>query len=382
MKKINDLEVDIGDKTYVIEIKSEQQKLKDKLYEPHVWYDGDDKQITETRSYWEDPSFVKLLTEDAKVKKLLIDNLGSLDVAIKEIKQYKPQNPLAKAMEQVRKATQPLKETIDKINMPQEVIDKLYPKMKGFRLADIEYMDKDGKIVVRRGLFPKDIIEKEKLKEVKASIKKKMVSSTTISKGKVRIAPTSFLGSLIKERKINTFQTVDIASGIKGRKANSKAPYDREPVLGTGLKSYMDRNKIKTPVDIIKAYKKDKSLKVKTWANCVAFLNQMNYEPEEVFEYALTAVSNTKERWNRHRIFREYEKNESGAIEDICKYYRAHIISKLPLKSFYHSDFLKDWCVMNNVIFSSEENFRQCLKGMIKAFNKKHTKDKLPEKLK
>ena len=144
----------------------------------------------------------------------------------------------------------------------------------------------------------------------------------------------------------------------------------------------MQRNNIKTPVDIIKAFKKDKSLKVKTWANCVAFLNQMNYEPDEVFEYALTAVSNTKERWNRHRIFREYEINESGAIEDICKYYKTHLKSKLPLKSFYGNDFFKDWCINNNVYFGSEENFRQCLKGMVKAFNKKYPKKKIPEKLK
>ena len=57
-------------------------------------------------------------------------------------------------MGQVRKATQPLKETLDKINMPQAVIDKLYPKMKGFKLGEIEYKDKSGKTVVRRGLFP------------------------------------------------------------------------------------------------------------------------------------------------------------------------------------------------------------------------------------
>ena len=43
-----------------------------------------------------------------------MDNFGSLNIAVKEIKNYKPQTPLAKAMEQVRKATQPLKETIDK----------------------------------------------------------------------------------------------------------------------------------------------------------------------------------------------------------------------------------------------------------------------------
>ena len=176
MKKVNDLEVDIGDKTYVIEIKSEQQKIKDKMYEPEVSYDGTEKLITETRSFWEDPSFIKLLTEDANVKKLIMENFGSLNVAVKEIKKYKPQTPLAKAMEQVRKATQPLKETIDKINMPQEVIDKLYPNMKGFQLGEIKYEVKSGKTVVRRGLFPKDAIEKEKLdgrlKEIKDGSKR------------------------------------------------------------------------------------------------------------------------------------------------------------------------------------------------------------------
>ena len=75
MKKVNDLEVNIGDKTYVIEVKSEKQKLKDKNYKPEVWFDGDEKHITETRSYWEEPDFIKLLTEDANVKKLILDNL-------------------------------------------------------------------------------------------------------------------------------------------------------------------------------------------------------------------------------------------------------------------------------------------------------------------
>ena len=99
----------------------------------------------------------------------------------------------------------------------------------------------------------------------------------------------------------------------------------------------------------------------------------MNYEPDEVFEYALTAVSNTKERWNRHRIFREYEINESGAVEDMCKYYKTHLKSKLPLKVFFGSQFLKDWCSNKTVLLSSEENFRQCLKGIVKAHNKKYT---------
>ena len=459
MKKVNDLEVDIGDKTYVIEIKSEKQKLKDKKYKPDVWYDDEHgKQITETRSFWEDPSFIKLLTEDANVKKLVIDNFGSLDIAVKEIKKYKPIDKLAQAMGEVRKATRPLKETLDKINMPQAVIDKLYPKMKGFKEGEIEYKTKDGKTVVRRGLFPKDHIDKiipkvlkgmnkefegtfleevgtdimfakltankaelskkygkpfddayesykkgqgkksrnemaisikkQRKEELKASIKKKMVSSTVISEGKIRTKPATFMGSLgrllHKERKIDNLATLDLATHLKGTKASKKAPYIRRPITGTGLQSYMDRQKppLKTPVDIIKAYKKDKSLVVKTWENLVWNLRQMNYEPDEVFNYALTAVSNTKERWNEHRIFREIEKNESGAGDDMCRYYKTHLKAKLPLKSLYHSDFLKDWCVNNDIWFSSEENLRVNLKKMIRGWNKKYPNDKIREKLK
>jgi len=411
MKKVNDLEVTIGDKTYVIEVKSEQKKLRDKNYKPNEIDLGDGEiGLEEWRNYWEDPSFIKLLTEDANVKKLIMDNFGSLDIAVKEIKKYKPQTPLAKAMVQVRKATQPLKETMDKISMPQEVIDKLANK----NIHSIKDLLENHQTEETGFTPPKQHIQFA-IDSTKADAKKIGITYEEMcewnSKGGginkktgdrwylledkdfrygfkwvklKKLKSTSFLGSLIKERKLTTIPTLDLATHLKGMKANKKAPYDRLPITGTGLKSYMDRQKppLKSPVDVIKAFKKDKSLKVKSWENLVWFLRQMNYEPDEVFEYALTAVSNTKERWNRHRIFREFEKNESGAIEDICKYYKTHLKSKLPLKSFYGNDFFKDWCINNNVYFGSEENFRQCLKGMVKAFNKKYPKKKIPEKLK
>ena len=75
---------------------------------------------------------------------------------------------------------------------------------------------------------------------------------------------------------------------------------------------------------------------------------------------------------------RNFEKEKSHGKHD----YKTHLKSKLPLKVFYYSNFFKDWCANNNVLFSSQENFRQCLKGMIKDYNKKYPKDKIPEKLK
>ena len=332
MKKINDLEVHIGDTTYVIEVKSEQKKLRDKNYKPNVVNEGtEDEGLEEWRNYWEDPSFLKLLKERDGVRKKIEEAFGDIEVGVKEIKEYKPTNPLAKTMVQVRRATQPLRETLARAR---------------HKLA---------------------------MTNVDGSVRKTRL--------KVSLIP-SIVPLIDKKRHLNTIETLDIATKLKGMKANKKAPYDRLPITGTGLNSYMKRNNCKSPVDVIKAFKNDKSLKVKSWENLVWFLRQMNYYPDEVFEYALTAVSNTKERWNRHRIFREYEINESGAIEDMCKYYKTHLKSKLPLKVFFGSKFLKDWCSNNNVLFSSEENFRQCLKGMIKDFNKKYPKDKIPEKLK
>ena len=332
MKKISDLEVNIGDTTYVIEVKSEKKKLRDKNYKPNVLNAGTpDEGPEEWRNYWEDPSFLKLLKERDGVRKKIEEAFGNIEVGVKEIKEYKPQNPLAKTMEQVRKSTQPLRETLARAR------------------HNIAMTNIDG----------------------------------SVRKTRLKTSQTASIVPLIdKKRYLTGIATLDMAKELKGMKANKKAPYDRPPITGTGLNSYMKRNNLKSPVDVIKAFKNDKSLKVKSWENLVWFLRQMNYEPDEVFEYALTAVSNTKERWNRHRIFREYEINESGAVEDMCKYYKTHLKSKLPLKVFFGSQFLKDWCSNNNVLFSSEENFRQCLKGMVKAHNKKYPKDKIPEKLK
>ena len=331
MKKVNDLEVNIGDKTYVIEVKSEKKKLRDKNYKPEEIFIDGVKHLQEHRSYWEDPNFIKLITSERRVKKIIESAFGNLEVGVKEIKEYKPKDKLALAMQQVRKSTEPF----------NTFLRDLYIK-KSTSLGD-------GR--VRKQRFKRNPV-------------------------------TPIVTHMDKDRKLNTVSSLDLATKLFPLPASKKAPYNRNPITGTGLYTYMKKNNLKTPVDIIKAYKTDKSLKIKTWENLVLILRQMNYFPDEVFEYATTAVSNTKERWNRHRIFREYELNGSGAVEDFCQYYKTHLKSKLPLKSLIHSDFIKDWCINNNVIFKSDENFRHNVKEMIKAWNKKYPKDKIPEKLK
>jgi len=312
--------------TIYITAKTKKMKLAEQTYQPYTFFDGSEKHIQETRNYWEEPNAVEdmfnsFTPEKAiQVRELLIETFGTLDVGIEKVVDYKPTTSLAKTMAKVRKATQPLKETLD----------------KGLAKHNIDTINRLSSIV------------------------------PLIDKGRV----------------LNSIASSSLASELKGFPANREAPYDRPPIIGTGLRSYMNRNKINTPVDIIKTYKKDSSIKVKTWPNLIWYLRQMNFEPDEVFEYALTAVSGTKERWNKHRIFREYENNESGAIVDMCREYKKHLKLKIPLKMFFGNAFFKKWCIDNNVLFSSEENFRQNLKKMVKEFNKKYPKDKIPEKLK
>ena len=169
MKKVNDLEVHIGDTTYVIAVKSEKQKLKEKNYKPDVWYDGDEKCITETRSYWEEPTFVASLRARNEVKKKIDEAFGNLEVGIKEIKEYKLQNPLAKTMEQVRKATQPLRETLERARHKLAVTNT------------------DG----------------------------------SVRKQRLKISPIPAIVPLIdKKRYLTGIATLDMASEIKGMKAN------------------------------------------------------------------------------------------------------------------------------------------------------------------
>jgi len=322
--------------------KTKEMKLAEQNYKPNEIDLGDGEiGLEEWRNYWEEPHAVEDMfnafspERALQVRELLIETFGTLDVGIEKVVDYEPTTSLAKTMAKVRKATQPLKETLDKA--------KLKAKLEA---------------------------EKKDLKNWKRKIETK----------KDRL--NSLVPLIDKNRVLHSIASSSLAVELKGQPANRKAPYNRPPIIGTGLTTYMTRNKINTPVDIIKTYKKDSSIKVKTWPNLIWYLRQMNFEPDEVFNYALTAVAGTKERWNKHRIFREYENNESGAIIDMCREYKKHLKLKIPLKMFFGNDFFKKWCIDNNVLFSSEENFRQNLKKMIKEFNKKYPNDKIPEKLK
>lgn len=273
------------------------------------------------------------LDQHRRITDTLEKTFHSVEDGLYQIKNYVPKDKLAQTMDMVRHNSRALRETIERAKHEQAMS-------------------------LSRGKTRKTILKPS------------------------RIAPVVPL--IDKARPLDRIE--DAATGIlsvlKGLPASKKSPYERPPIVGTGLTTYMQKNKLKTPVDIIKAYKKDNSLKAKTWSHLVFYLRQMNYEPQEVLEFAITAVAGTKKRWNDHRIFREYEKNESGAILEMCIEYKKHLKTKKALKVFYKSKFYLKWCLDNDVLFDSEENFRINLKEMVRGWNKKYPNDKIREKLK
>jgi hypothetical protein len=101
------------------------------------------------------------------------------------------------------------------------------------------------------------------------------------------------------------------------------APYNRLPVSGSGLMSYMQKHNLTTPVEIIKTYKKDKTLKMRDYDHLVLTLRQMNIGWNEALEYVCEAINSSSQRYFYHRIEKEFLYNNGKALVDLVEYYYA-----------------------------------------------------------
>ena len=152
---------------------------------------------------------------------------------------------------------------------------------------------------------------------------------------------------------------------------------------------YMASNNLKFVHDIIKAHGKQKKKFVvgnngndeQAWNEVVQVLRSINMTPQEALDYSIGSVQ-TKARFIELRVVREYKSNSKYTVNSFIKIYRKHLASKKPLKVFAVSNDFGKWCLDNDLYFKSDENLRQNIKIMIKAWNEDNPKDKLPTKLK
>ena len=206
------------------------------------------------------------------------------------------------------------------------------------------------------------------------------VGTTGRRKQKFKISKVPELIPLIKDRrKINDIESFDLDDGFKVTGLVIKGK--RQPLTGLGLYSYMERNKINHVVDIIKAWPKDKSLKVPSWKVLMVYLKSLNFTPEEVLDGAIMS-SQTKKRFIEKRIFREYENNAEYAVNNLIEIYRNFLKTKQPFKMFLADKKFLLWCQEEDINFESDNHCRDTVKQAVKLYNKKNPKDKIPEKMK
>ena len=205
------------------------------------------------------------------------------------------------------------------------------------------------------------------------------VGTTGRRKQTFKISKVPEIIPLIKDRrKINDLTDFDFdVISMRGRVVDGK----RKPLTGLGLHSYMERNKINHVVDIIKAWPKDKSLKVPSWKVLFAYLKTLNFTPEEVLDGAIMS-SQTKKRFLEKRIFREYENNAEYAVNNLIEIYRNFLKTKQPFKMFLADKKFLLWCQEEDINFESDNHCRDTVKQAVKLYNKKNPKDKIPEKMK
>lgn len=166
--------------------------------------------------------------------------------------------------------------------------------------------------------------------------------------------------------------SIDNNTSAKGM-MDKVAPYKRQPLTGTGLRSYMANNNLNTPVEIIKSYKKDKSLKMKDFNHLVITLRQMNISPNETLEYVCEAIRDNVQRYVYHRIEKEFIYNNGKALVDLVEYYydKQKESKKNSISWLHQSKYLKDWANLYQIELLGYDHF-------LKMFNKmKHHYDML-----
>lgn len=229
----------------------------------------------------------------------------------------------------------------------------------------------------------------ETFKAMQAVRKDTEVYSHALDKLKQKIATTTSTGT--RRQKFGKNKLAPLVPLISGAKEINDLPDlnwilkqkkisfednegNRKPLTGIGLHSYMQKNNIKHVVDIIKAWPKDKSLKIPSWEILILYLKTLNFKPEEVFDYAVGQI-NTKKRYLEHRLYRDIEDGAYKQLKDFIEAYKP--FKSLPLKNFFGSEPLNKWSQKYNILFKSAENLRVNLKLMIKAWNKTNPEDKI-----
>ena len=146
----------------------------------------------------------------------------------------------------------------------------------------------------------------------------------------------------------------------------------RPAVMGTGLTSYMERHKIKNPVDFAKVYKtkEGKDYKIYGFDNLRFLCEQMNVTVEEAILYICEGMTSTNSRWRDHRIDKEYWRGSQSVI-NLVEYYDEQLIKNkkkklivYTIKALWNDTYTKTLFIEYGVERGSYSEFSRWFKKM------------------
>lgn len=121
---------------------------------------------------------------------------------------------------------------------------------------------------------------------------------------------------IVSEREYRAYK--EIATPIKPNPDGSRKPI----VLQMGVNSYMDRNKLINPVQIIDTHAKGEKLKIHDIINLGGVLNEMNITPQEALDYVCKYLSKNRNIKRKHTEDRELTRGAS-ALKILIDHYKA-----------------------------------------------------------
>ena len=110
----------------------------------------------------------------------------------------------------------------------------------------------------------------------------------------------------------------------------------RTPITGTGLTTYMAYHKLKNPVEIAKKFLtkegkffkepdgKERKYEAKGFDHLRLICEQMNVNVEEAFLYICEGMNDSKARWQKHRLDKEFWRG-SQSVVNLVKYYNEQV---------------------------------------------------------
>jgi hypothetical protein len=177
----------------------------------------------------------------------------------------------------------------------------------------------------------------------------------------------------IEEAEQQTYKAISLP-------VKTNADGSREPgVIQMGLNSYMKRNSLTNPVQIIDAHVKKEKLKIFDGINLGSVLSELNISPAEAFDYVCAYLNKNRDKKRLHTQDRELNRGAS-ALKNLIDFYNAEKLrttiakrTDKKIKIFGYKELMNckqyaDYCsLVEDIQIRNYETFKRWIRNKLDA---------------